>query len=274
MLCIGVASCMPPSWGANALLHPARRPLAPDRRPARFDSVELDVGIKLSGWWVRTDRPRRGTVVYLHGVGDNRGSGAGIAARLNAMGFDVLAYDSRAHGESGGDVCTYGYYEKQDLRRVLDQVSNGPVIAFGVSMGAAIALQAAAEDPRVAVVVAVAPFSDLRTAAKERAPFFATQGEIDEAFRLAEASGRFRADEVSPVKAAVGIHSPVLLIHGTADHETPPAHSDRIYAALRGPKKLVSVPGADHRNTLTPETWCQIDDFIATAWPPGAPKAR
>ncbi len=228
----------------------------------KFEPVSLDVGIKLSGWLFRTDAPRRGTVVYLHGLGDNRASVLGIAAHFTMMGFDVLAYDSRAHGESGGEACTYGYYEKRDLSRALDRLATGPVIAFGVSLGASIALQAAAEDPRVAIVVALAPFSDLRTAVAERAPFFATPGEINEGFRLAEEAGHFRADDVSAVKAAPRIRSSVMLVHGTDDHETPFAHSERIYAALVGPKKLAPVPGAGHRHLLTAETWRQIDAFI------------
>jgi len=262
---------MPPSWGANRLLHPHRKQLSADRMPTqRFEPVSLDVGIKLSGWLFRTDAPRRGTVVYLHGLGDNRASVMGIAAHFTMMGFDVLAYDSRAQGESGGDACTYGYYEKEDLRRALDRLATGPVIAFGVSLGASIALQAAAEDPRLAVVVALAPFSDLRTAAAERAPFFATQSEINEGFRLAEEAAHFRADEVSAVKAAPRIRAAVMLIHGTDDHETPFAHSERIYAALAGPKKLAPVPGAGHRHLLTAETWREIDAFIGEHWRPAA----
>ena len=99
----------------------------------------------------------------------------------------MLAYDSRAHGESGGDACTYGFYEKKDLSRAIDRLGGGPVLAFGISLGAAVALQSAADDPRIARVVAVSAFSDLRTVAAERAPFFASRGNIAEAFRLAEA---------------------------------------------------------------------------------------
>jgi pimeloyl-ACP methyl ester carboxylesterase len=72
------------------------------------------------------------------------------------------------------------YYEKVDLSRVLDEISGpGPILLLGTSLGAAVALQTAAEDNRVAVVVAVATFSDLRTVASERAPFFASKGNID-----------------------------------------------------------------------------------------------
>lgn len=265
-LCALVASCMPPSWAANALLHPPRRPVT-QVPTVKFEKVDLDVGIHLAGWLFRTERPRRGLLVYLHGLGDNRSSGISIAQHFNALGFDVLAYDSRAHGESGGDACTYGFYEKNDLSRALDKLGGGPIVAFGVSLGAGIALQAAAEDPRIAVVVAVAPISDLRTAAAERAPFFASRANIDEAFRLAEKQGAFRADEVNPALAATRIHAPVLVIHGADDDQTPPAHSERVYAALAGPKKLVLVPGAHHDDALTPDAWRQIDEWIASHWP-------
>ncbi|HEX3903225.1 MAG TPA: alpha/beta fold hydrolase [Polyangia bacterium] len=261
-----LSSCMPPSWAANALLHPPRRPVT-QVPAAKFEKVDLDVGIHLAGWLFRTERPRRGLVVYLHGVGDNRASGIGIAAHFTALGFDVLAYDSRAHGESGGDACTYGFYEKRDLSRALDQMAPGPVLAFGISLGAGVALQAAAEDPRIALVVAVSTYSDLRTVASERAPFFASRGNIAEAFRIAEAEAAFRADEVSPAAAAAKIHAPVLVIHGADDHETPPAHSERVYRALAGPKKLVLVPGAHHNDALTADAWKQIDGWIASNWP-------
>jgi pimeloyl-ACP methyl ester carboxylesterase len=260
--------CMPPSWGANVLLHPHRRQVS--RVPALpFERVDLDVapGVRLAGWTFRTPQPRRGTVVYLHGLGDNRGSSIGIAKHFVPLGFDVLAYDARALGESGGDACTYGFHEKRDLARALDLVGAKRALVFGVSLGAAVGLQAAAIDPRIALVVAVAPFSDLRTAARERAPFFASQANIDEAFRIAEAEGHFRADDVSPVAAAASVRLPVLLIHGADDRETPPSHSQRIFAALPGPKKLVLVPGAHHNDTLTPATWSAIDAWVASNWP-------
>jgi pimeloyl-ACP methyl ester carboxylesterase len=264
-----VPACMPPSWGADAILHPPRRHIeGPPTAKARYEPVDVDVGIKLSGWLFRTDRtPRRGTVVYLHGLADNRASGASVADHFTNEGFDVLAYDGRAHGESGGDACTYGFYEKQDLSRALEKLGIDRVMLFGVSLGAGIALQAAPDDPRVRAVIAVASISDLRTAANERAPFLASRRNIDEAFRIAEEKGRFRIDGVSPVAAAARIHVPVLLIHGAEDKETPPAHSQRIYAALAGPKQLVLVPHATHATVLNASAWKQIDDWVAATWP-------
>jgi pimeloyl-ACP methyl ester carboxylesterase len=254
--------CMPPSWGAGALLHPGRRVV--DRQPDRpFDRVELNGdGVLLKGWWFHGDGRKRGTIVYLHGVGDNRGSSLGIAGHFVPKGFDVIAYDSRAHGESQGEACTYGYYERKDLSRVLDRVEVRPIVLLGSSLGAAVALQTAAEDHRVGAVIAVAAFSDLRTVANERAPFFASKGNINEALAIAERAARFRVDEVSPVAAARRIEAPTLIIHGDHDDETPCAHSLRIFAALHEPKRLILVPNRGHRDSLTAGVWRDVDAWL------------
>ena len=257
---------MPASWGADALLHPPRHGVSKFPKQ-KFEDVELDVGIKLKGWRFRTELPRKGTVVYLHGLSDNRGSSISIASHFTASGFDVLAYDGRAHGDSGGDACTYGFYEKEDLRRVIDKLDGGPIVVFGASLGAGIALQAAALDPRIALVVAVAPVSDLRAAARERAPFFASRANIDEAFRIAEQRGKFRIDDVSSTAAAAKVHVPVFVLHGATDDQTAPENSQRVFDALTGPKKLVMVPGAGHFDVLTNDAWKQIDDWIEANGP-------
>lgn len=262
LLLSSAAGCMPPSWGAAALLHPSRR-LVEQQPKGPFDRVELSGdGVVLKGWWFHGAGPKKGTIVYLHGVGDNRGSSIGIASHFVPRGFDVIAYDSRAHGESQGDACTYGYYEKRDLSRVLDKVEGKPIILLGSSLGAAVALQAAAADRRVGAVVAIAAFSDLRTAANERAPFFASKGNVNEALRIAEDTAHFRVDEASPVAAAGRINVPTMLIHGDHDVETPSAHSLRIFAALHEPKRLVLVPNRGHRDSLTPEVWRDIDGWL------------
>ncbi len=259
-----VACAQLPALGAGGLLHPARH-IARGPAPARCVDSELEGDdVTLRGWRCRSamERPR-GTIVYLHGIADNRGSATGVVQRFTARGFDVIAYDSRAHGESGGDACTYGYFEKRDLHKVVDTIAAAPVILIGTSLGAAVALQEAADDPRIAAVVAAETFSDLRTVASERAPAFFTRGTIDRSFRLAEQQGRLRVDAVAPAAAASRISAPVLLIHGAADVETPPAHSERVFAALPGSKRLILVPGARHNQSLnSDDTWKEIELWI------------
>jgi len=201
-------------------------------------------------------------LIYLHGFADNRASGAGIIGHFRDHGFDVVAYDSRAHGESGGDACTYGFFEKEDLRRVLDSVGPGPVVLVGTSLGAAVALQAAADDRRISAVVAAETFSDLRTVVTERTPFFFTVGTIGRAIKRSEQEGHFEVDAANPALAARRITTPVLLIHGAADSATLPDHSRRVFAALAGPKRLILVPGAGHNGSLRGNTWEDVERWL------------
>jgi pimeloyl-ACP methyl ester carboxylesterase len=243
-----LSGCMPPSWAAPALLHPSRKPVtvAP---PLRAKTVEIaGDGVVLKGWLFRAAGERRGTIVYLHGVADNRASVKGVAQRYVPRGYDVLAYDSRAHGDSTGDACTYGYYEKRDLAKAIDFLKAPVVAVIGVSLGAAVAIQAAAADPRVGSVVGISTFSDLRTVAGERTPFFASAGNIRDALALAETQGYFVVDEVSPVKSAARLTIPVLLIHGAEDGKLRP-----------------SIPNACTRRSAAPSAWssCRRPD---TRW--------
>jgi pimeloyl-ACP methyl ester carboxylesterase len=262
LLLLAVACGQLANIGAGGLLHPAR---TITQRPApegcRNTTLQGD-GVTLKAWSCLATPSARGTIVYLHGIADNRGSAEGTIHRFLPLGFNVIAYDSRANGDSGGTACTYGFFESDDLRRVLDTVAPGPIVLVGTSLGAAVALQAAAKDPRVSAVVAAETFSDLRTVASERAPWFFTKGRVNRAFELAEAQAHFNVDAVSPVNAAARIRIPVLLIHGAADRETPPAHSERVYRALQGPKRLVIVPGAGHNGSLNPAVWKQIEVWI------------
>ena len=268
LLLVAGASTQLSKAGAGGLLHPFRRAVTAPVPPGCEVVTLRGAGVTLHGWRCRASAPRRGTLIYLHGVADNRGSASGVIARFTQRGFDVVAYDSRAHGESEGDACTYGFYEKEDLRCVIDSVDTGPVVLLGTSLGAAVALQHAGRDARVAAVVAAETFSDLRTIATERAPFFFTSALIAKSFALAEEQGHFRVDAVTPVAAAATITAPVLLIHGALDVDTPPAHARRVFAALTGPKRLILVPGARHNESLRGDIWNEIDQWLDSVLPP------
>jgi uncharacterized protein len=258
-----------PTGGAWILLHPIRRADA-GPPPAGCETTRFaGAGVTLVGWQCSTAAPRRGSVVYLHGVADNRRSARSVINRFLPRGFDVVAYDSRANGESTGEACTYGFYEKQDLQGVISSLAPGPVVLVGGSLGAAVALQAAAGHPRVSAVVAVETFSDLRTIATERAPSFFSNGAIRRGLALAEWLGRFTVDDVSPVRAAASLTIPVLVVHGDADTDTPTAHSRRVAAALAGPKRLLLVPGAGHNQSLRADVWGEIEAWIDQYVPGG-----
>jgi uncharacterized protein len=272
---LALVGCNGPEWGANALLHPAR--LASHGIPDGSESFEVDVGsgVTLKGWWAKGIIPRRGLVLWLHGVGDNKDSAEGLIDRWTKRGFDVAAYDSRAHGGSGGKICTYGFFEKSDVSRVLDVLAKAGAAAdrailVGFSMGGAVALQAVeAGEPRAVAVAALAPFANLRSAASHAAPFWMSRRTVDAALARADQLAQVSFDEVAPAAHADRIRVPMLLVHGTRDPKIPAADSQQILGAAGPNRKLVLVDGADHDHLLDhKETWAALDQFLDGVAPP------
>lgn len=264
LLLVGAIAFLLPEIGAAMILHPPRKGVA-EATPGFCKRVAFQrEGLTLHGWRSDAVGARRGTVIYLHGLADNRVGGAGVIERFRKRGFDVVAFDSRAHGASGGHAVTYGFFEKEDLRAVINTLEPGPVVLIGSSLGAAVALQLAADDKRVSAVVAGEAFSDLRTVITERAPFCFSTDRLEEAIRLAERKGKFSIDSVNPALAARKISVPVLLIHGEDDSATQPEHSRRIFGNLGGAKTLMLIPGAGHNESMQGDIWKDIEQWIDT----------
>ena len=141
--------------------------------------------------------------------------------------------DSRAHGESGGEIATYGWKERYDTVSIVNGLYSTESVhhlyAMGVSMGASIALQSAAVEPRIDGVIAEDPFADLREVSYDYAGLRTSPLLGKTLFRpasifainsLAQAGG-FSPDQVSPEKAVAARPFPVFLICGTRDHTIP-----------------------------------------------------
>lgn len=256
----------------SVILHPAN--LNPDRREQTaemlnrtgatkedFEVIAKD-GAALKGWKVKPKNPNGDWVLLYHGISDNRTGNLGHAEFLLASGYSVVMMDSRALGQSGGDMATYGWKEREDTRAVVDALYAGESVrhlyALGVSMGAAIVLQSAAVEPRIEAVVAEDPFANLREVTYDYAGLEVSPLLGKTLFRPASMAalhqvkkmGGFNPDDVSPEKAVASRAFPVLLICGTADHRIPCRHAEAIYKAATGPKELWIVPGAEHASAL------------------------
>lgn len=265
------AGCAPPKLGAAAIVRPIRRPFLAPSLPYEPFEVRTADALTLRGWLFRPEGQPRGLIVFLHGKDDVRTVGLEAAHRFVPEGWLVLLYDQRAHGESDGAYTTYGFREVDDLRRAIDAVGAKHVIVMGTSLGGAVALQAAPEDPRIAGVVAMAPFSDLTTIIREIAgPLAQNQELFTGSLKEAERLTGFEAARISPREAARRISVPVLLAHGTRDTFTVPSHSERIYAALQGPKRYVIVDGATHYDIpYFPALWDVIERWVDSTMTPG-----
>ena len=112
-------------------------------------------GIRLAAWYVPS---RNGAaIVLVHGGGGDRDGLKLHATMLARHGYGVLLYDERGRGDSGGRSNAFGWDWPADVRasvNFLERRGVRHVGLLGLSTGAEVAITAAAEDPRVAAVVA------------------------------------------------------------------------------------------------------------------------
>jgi uncharacterized protein len=243
-----------PAWYARFtnLLEPKNAGI-----PQQNVIIETFDGLKLHGWFVSQSGNAKGTIIYLHGVGDCKIGGVEFTRAMYRHGFNVFLYDSREHGESEGYYCTYGFYEKHDLATVITyllsthDVTIGKIGLFGTSMGAAVAIQAAAIDRRIAAVVSEGSFSSLRTIFVDyqkrivKLPWhFLRNIALVQSQKIAN----FKARMVAPVEDIKKIHVPILLVHGEKDSFIKNEYSRKLFDAANEPKELLIVPGAEHNN--------------------------
>jgi alpha-beta hydrolase superfamily lysophospholipase len=255
-------------------LHPARRVLTAEMirnadvgfaqvhaRREDFNVTARD-GVLLRGWKVRTAQPNGDWVLLFHGVADNRIGVLEHALILLPAGYNVVMMDARSHGESDGSMATYGWIERHDTQSIVDalEASEHPrhLFALGESMGAGIALQSAATEPRIEAVVAEASFANLREASYDYAglrwsPWLGktlfAPGTWTMIYR-SEHIANLTAADVAPAKAVAARAFPVLLICDGADVALPCRHTKAIYDAAIGRKEMWIVPGAYHTAAL------------------------
>jgi uncharacterized protein len=197
-------------------------------------------------------------IILLHGVSDNREGMLGFAPVFLDRGYRVLLPDARAHGESGGDLATYGIRESSDISRWIDWLEEAHpkcVDGFGESMGAAQVLESLGHENRFCAVVAEASFARFDEVAPERvanytrmpAWFGKTFERLPIAVAIAYSRWKYGVDlrAASPADALAHSNVPVLLIAGTRDRDILPHHSEEL-ARIDPKARLWMVEGAFH----------------------------
>jgi len=246
-------------------LHPGRRALTPEAEAqaqaiaARNEAVLAEVavtandGSTLRGWSIRPLHGNGDAVILLHGVADNRMGMIGYADLLLRHGYAVLLPDARAHGESGGELATYGIIEAGDVRRWYDWVEQAErprcIDGLGNSMGAAQLLESLPAAPGFCAVVVESPYANFREASydrlAERLGVEAWLGRtllrpaVEAGFLYARWKYGVDLEQNSPENAVAASSVPVLLIHGLKDTNLPSRHSEMILARNSSRKPAV-----------------------------------
>ena len=217
LLILGIVASQLPGAGAGALLHPGRHRVVGTPPPTCSERTFAGDGVSIRSWQCRTSSPRRGTVVYLHGVADNRTSGAGLVDRFGRRGFDVIAYDSRAHGESEVTPAPTATSRRSISSRPRRHRRSRSIVLIGTRSARGRAAGGIAGSASRGGGRGRDVFGPAHRCDRARA-FFFTAGVV--ARLRAGATGPVSGGRRRPVAAASTLRQPVLLIHGADDTDT------------------------------------------------------
>jgi uncharacterized protein len=235
------------------MLHPTRFPSTGDslkNEQISYQNIKLITqdGVPLAAWYTP---PENGAMILVaHGYGDNRPES--VYTLLARNGYGVLAWDFRAHGESGGELSTLGYSEQLDVEAALDyalaQQGVKHIGAWGGSMGGAAVILTAARRTEIEAIVADSAFPALEEVLRGSMPYdflypwMAAYGEY-------QSGGDIRA--VSPINV-IGKISPraVFIIDGWAGDVKETSSPYRLYDAANEPKEIWTEQGIPHMGML------------------------
>ncbi|MGZ3145523.1 alpha/beta hydrolase [Lentzea chajnantorensis] len=205
---------------------PSAEEVLPGGRDVRLVTAD---SLLLDGWHFET-RDAPATVVVFPGNGGNRLGRVPLARALVDAGVSVLLFDYRGYGGNPGTPSEEGL--AMDARAALDLV-DGPVVYFGESLGAAVAVELATWRAPAGLVLR-SPFASLAEVGSHHYPFLPVRMLLQDKYPVAE--------------RVAGLDVPAVVLLGTADSVVPPAQSRAVAAAARA--RLVEVAGADHNDEV------------------------
>jgi uncharacterized protein len=224
------------------------------RFPSRTDHV------RLSGWLFRAAHPTGRSVIFVHGWQGNREDVdfVALARQLLPRGYDVLMFDLRGSGRSGGANQTLGHDEPRDLLGAYDfMVAAGYaphlMTVLGNSMGAATVIEAAPQLGAVGALVSDSAFADLAGAMEGGLNLFThlpgllavPAMEISRAFGVLPTLSPLDVVRSLPGRA-------FLFLHASGDPLLRVSNAQSLFAASANPaSRLVIIAGHEHLDTYT-----------------------
>ncbi len=212
-------------------------------------------GVTLHAWLLPLPGARR-TVLLFNGNAGNMSFRLDRAAQMQRrLGVSVLLFDYRGYGRSGGSPDEAGTYRdaRAAYRWAVETKAVPPreLVLFGESLGAAVAVQLALEQPAGALVLESA-FTSIPDMARAAYPFLPPVGPLI----------RTRYDTLAKVPR---LALPLLVLHGERDEIVPIGQGRRVFEAAGGPKRFFAIRGAGHNDTYLAggeAYWQALGEFI------------
>jgi pimeloyl-ACP methyl ester carboxylesterase len=252
------------------------RELLRTRYYAQQFQVNTQDNITISGILIEREQAKR-LVIVCHGYARTKEAMANFVELFSDA--HVVLFDFRGHGDSGGDMITFGCHEENDIAAVIkwlqkhNIIKSLPLIGFGCSMGGAILLGAVAHGISFDGLIIDSSFANLY---EQIAHVFTRKTHLPRIPCMFFAQCWFRylancdIETINPGEYAKLVTCPVLIIHSKDDDFTPINHAYAIYDNLAGKKKLHVVQGAEHARCckVCPVTYKkEINEFLMAYQP-------
>ena len=225
--------------------------------------IATEDGVRLHGWFLAppAGRPPAALVLQFHGNAGNIVQRAWKLDLLARSGLASLVFDYRGYGRSEGRPSEAGLYADgraavrlaRERALSLAAAAGGgrralPVVYYGESLGCAVAIEMALEDPPPAGLVLDAPFTSLAAVGRYHLPWLPAGLLLRARFDNLGKIGRVRV--------------PLLVIHGERDCVIPISMGRTVFdaaSAAPAPRRFVAIPGADHADRTVFESRPLID---------------
>ncbi|VAW58175.1 hypothetical protein MNBD_GAMMA11-1030 [hydrothermal vent metagenome] len=211
-------------------------------------------GLKLHGWWFAGRPSSKGSVLFLHGNGQNISTHAGLIHWLTRYQYDVFIFDYRGYGKSEGEANIEGILEDiQSARNYLaERADVKKMFVVGHSLGASLAISNLAQYPDGPDgAIFVSPFGNYRKIARE----VMSRSWLTWALQWPVSLGvtdNYNPEDVVDQLPPV----PVLFIYSEQDQMINPRHVLDLYALATGPgdRSIVGVKGRHNQIFAEKET--------------------
>jgi pimeloyl-ACP methyl ester carboxylesterase len=219
-----------------------------------FEKVTVTAadGLPLAAWFIPCP-DATGSAIFCHGYCANRSQVMNVVPLLQEHKLNIIAFDFRGHGESPGRTAAFGAREYLDVmgaeNYLKERVPGKPILLFGISYGAAVAVQSLPHLKEVRAAWIESGFARLGDLAVHKF------GMVPESIRgpvvgfyngVVWLDSGFAPLDVKPIDCLKDVKVPICFCHGTKDELVFFREGPEMYEAYQGPKESYWVQGEGH----------------------------